>query len=391
MKKTLIYLNQAELAPKGGPYAVGYYIKKRLEELGNTDISFIPVNQRNVASNVSIKANSIISKGKYLYHIWNRYRRYSNALKTGGYARIDLNQFEIVHFHHTRELFEARKSLENYKGKIILTSHSPVPLSKEIFDEQITNIEKRIFRKTYSRLIEMDEYAFNRADYILFPCEEAEEPYINNWPSYTQIRKNRKDRYVYIPTGIPDCSPKWGRSVIRNELGISDGDFVISYVGRHNYIKGYDSLKKIGAKVLSTHNAWVVVAGKEAPLTRLQNERWIEIGWTNDAHSYISASDVFVLPNLETYFDIVMLEVLALGKIVVASRTGGNKYFEKLPDSEGIFLYDNLDEACALLDRIKTYSREKREMLGMKNRSLFLKYFTDKVYVDHYIKFLNTL
>lgn len=68
----------------------------------------------------------------------------------------------------------------------------------------------------------------------------------------------------------------------------------------------------------------------------LKDSRWKEVGWTNDSQSIIAASDVFVLPNRETYFDIIMLEVLSCGKIVIASRTGGNKYFEKI-GAKGVF------------------------------------------------------
>ena len=43
--------------------------------------------------------------------------------------------------------------------------------------------------------------------------------------------------------------------------------------------------------------------------------------WTNDPHSLINASDMFILPNKETYFDLIMLEVLSMGKIVLATNT----------------------------------------------------------------------
>ncbi|MEE1075056.1 MAG: glycosyltransferase family 4 protein, partial [Acutalibacteraceae bacterium] len=340
MKKTLVYLEKSKLEPKGGPYAVGYYVKKQLDVRNEADIDFIDdVKGDSAVSGAKSGLANKFPLAKKAVHIAKRYRRYSNAVNRGGVSSVDLNKYEIVHFHHTRAMYEIRNSLKDYKGTVILTSHSPVPLSKEIYDEQITPFEKKVFKKLYSRLIEMDEYAFNRADIILFPCEEAEEPYINNWSEYTEIRNTRKEHYAYIPTGIPDCRAKRNRLEVRKELGIAEDDFYVSYVGRHNFVKGYDKLKEIGKELLKDNKSWMVVAGKEEPLKRYDHKRWIEIGWTNDAHSYIGASDVFVLPNLETYFDIVMLEVLALGKPVVASRTGGNKYFERLKPN-GVFLYD---------------------------------------------------
>ncbi len=49
----------------------------------------------------------------------------------------------------------------------------------------------------------------------------------------------------------------------------------------------------------------------------------------------------------ETYFDLVMLEVLSLGKIIIASYTGGNKYF-KSSFAKGVFTYSKLEEAAQL-------------------------------------------
>lgn len=388
MKKVLIYLREKDLAPKGGPYAVGYYIKQQLDQRHIKYVDFLssPSNP-----NAAVK-KTIPDRIKKITHILSRFLRYRNAFKGNGISHVDLNEYDIVHFHQTREMYEIRKSLESFKGKTILTSHSPVPLAQEIYTEQLTSFEKRFLKKFYSKLDEIDKYAFQKADYIQFPCEEAEEPYIKNWSEYENIKAVRKEHYVYIPTGIPAAIAKRNRYEVRHELGISDDDFYISYVGRHNVVKGYDQLKKIGDRMIKGNKqTWVVVAGKEEPLKRLENDHWIEIGWTNDAHSYIKAADVFVLPNLETYFDIVMLEVLSLGQIVVASRTGGNKYFEKLEGNDGIFLYDSIDEACELLKQISNMDRTKREMLGNKNKELYEREFTDVKFVDRYLAFLDDI
>lgn len=384
MKKTLIYLNETLLAPKGGPYAVGYYVYNELKKRNVHNIHFLagssePLNRK--------KRLRIVQKWGAII---NRIRRYYRAIKKGDKRTVNFNEYGIVHFHQTREMFEVRKSLEKYSGTVILTSHSPVPFSKEIYDEQLSSFEKFFFKSLYSRLIEMDEYAFSRADIILFPCEEAEEPYINNWPDFELIKRNKIAQFKYIPTGIPQCIPKREKSEVRRELLIPEGAFCVSYVGRHNIVKGYDSLKRIGEKLLKDDSNWFVIAGNQAPLTGIEHPRWIEIGWTTDAHSYINCSDVFVLPNKETYFDIVMLEVLSLGKIVVASNTGGNKYFQKLAPN-GVFLYNNEDEAVSILNKIKSMTCEERVHLGLLNKTMYEKNFTDTIFVSKYLDFLETL
>ena len=386
--KTLIYLEESKLAPKGGPYAVGYYIQQELLRQNQKDVEFIkdsnvPLVPRKVSTNFMRFVQNC-------WRIYNRYKRFKRLFSGKGIPKVDINQYDVIHFHKTIDMLECRSALNHFKGKVILTSHSPVPLSKEFYDEYLLPFERKYMKSFYSKLITMDEYAFQRADFIHFPCEEAEDLYLNNWSEYKAIKQKRKEHYRYIPTGIPSAMPKRSRDEVRKELNMPKEDFCISYVGRHNAVKGYDKLKEMGENLLSDEHTWFTIAGREEPLHGLPNKRWIEIGWTNDAHSYIAASDVFVLPNKETYFDIVMLEVLSLGKIVVASRTGGNKYFERIKPN-GVFLYDTIDEAVVILKKIKSMDSSERARLGNLNKEMYERYFTDKVFVENYLKFIQSL
>lgn len=389
-KRILIYLEEDRLRPAGGPYAVGYYLYNRLKTLNVNNIDFLK--SRAVQNSSGKKQSLVILKPLLnLHHALMRFKRYYKMIYKGNGGTINLNQYDIIHFHTTRSMYEIRKSLDIFKGKVIITSHSPVPLAQELRDEQLSNIEKKLFRWLYSKLPKMDEYAFQRADIIQFPCKEAEEPYYNNWKLYAEIHKNNKDKYRYLPTGIPGAIPKRERAEIRKELGIDDSKILISYVGRHNYVKGYDQLKIIGDKLLANSaDYFFVIAGTESPLKGLSNPSWHEVGWTTDAHSYINASDIFILPNKETYFDIILLEVLSLGKIVVASRTGGNKYFAQF-NSPGIFLYDNVDSAVKIIKNLEKTSKTELIKMGEENKKLFYKYFTDEVYVNGYLKLIETI
>src|SRR5690606_18179742 len=107
-------------------------------------------------------------------------------------------------------------------------------------------------------------------------------------------------------------------------------------------------------------------------------------------HSIISAANVFILPNKETYFDLVMLEVLSLGKIVIASYTGGNKYFEKI-GAKGVFLYKDEREIEQFIKTIQTMSDSKIEQLQNANKKLYNMYFSNEVFVKNYLSMLNNL
>lgn len=387
----LIYLYKKNLAPIGGHHGYNYNLNCQLEKMGVTNIHFLETDKGNLEAyknglkdipyrwlrNMLTVMKNLIRKGQLLFG-------------HSHFAVVDLNQYDIVHFQSTYWMFACRDSLKDYKGKVVLTSHSPTLLSREIIDSELTGFEKKYMMWYYKRLIKMDEYAFNRADYIVFPCPEAEEPYYHAWHKFAEIKKNNEQKFKYMLSGIEPSKAKLSRVDIRKKYDIPENAFVLCYVGRHNEIKGYDILKKIGEKVLATPNTYILVAGREEPLTRYSHERWIEIGWTNDPHSLISASDAFVLPNRETYFDLVMLEVLSLGSIVIASATGGNKFFNRLKPN-GVFLYNDFDECLGIIGRLQSMSKQEKNNLKTLNRKLYEDNFTSEIFAKNYMQLINSL
>lgn len=389
-KKILIYLYEKELAPKGGPVGYNYNLKCQLDKMGVEDIFFIKTSKGDVHE-LTNNINKI--KPLWLKNVIQTIKRIVNyyILLHGskGKAVVDLNKFDIVHFHSVVSMYRCRGSLDNFTGKVVLTSHVPTKATNEI-KSRLNSFEKICFYWLYKKLDDIDNYAFNRADYIIFPCEGAEEPYLHDWDYYREFKDKNQDKYRYLLTGISPCTAKVSRGDVRKKYNIPADAFVICFVGRHNQIKGYDQLKIISAELLTHQNVYVLIAGEEGPLYHLEHERWIEVGWTNDPHSIIAASDVFVLPNKETYFDLIMLEVLSLGKIVVASNTGGNKYFSVFKHG-GILIYNSQREAVRLLKKVMALSFEEREYLGGENKKIFFKYFTSEIFANNYIKLINSL
>lgn len=392
--KVLVYLQEDMLAPKGGPLAVGYYYNCERKNRNDKTIEFLKGGKSNHSKLDKIESILKVVLPKSLWDYYKEYRRtiaFRHLLEDSPKPiDINLNEYDIVHFHQADHMYRARLALESYKGIVVYQPHSPIPYGQELYVHMPQRIQNRI-SDMQNKLEAMDRYCFERADYIIFPCPEAEEPYADNWKFFNEIKKQKASCFKYVLTGILPCSPKRTREEVFNELGISSDSFLISYVGRHNHVKGFDILKEIASSYFEKNdNAHVVSAGVEDPYTRLEHERWHEIGFTNDAHSYISASDVFVLPNRVTYFDIVMIEVLSLGKLVVASRTGGNKLFEK-NNVPGIFLYDTKEEAVDLLEKIHNMSNEQRLQLGELNRQFYRDYLSVPAMYDSYIRTLGSL
>lgn len=384
MKRVLIYFPERQLAPKGGPAGYLYNLKNGLDMVNHDglEISFysnIPVG---LEENHALRSHV----PKRLMEIRRAYK-YANYLKRSLPVDESLFSYDAIHFHKTEDMYLNRNILKQYSGKVILTSHTPCVSYQEIIS-RLNPKDYRIVKNKVDRLVEMDRYAFKRADYIFFPCEEAEEPYYNTWKEYASIREASK--YRYIPTGIVACSSKISRKDFRKKYNIPENAFVISYAGRHNEIKGYADLKKMGEKLLEDRSIYFLIAGKEGPMYGFEDEHWIEVGWTSDPHSLITASDVFILPNHETYFDLILLEVLSLGIPIVMSETGGNKYFKRF-EGKGLLFYTNLSEAKNKILELKAEDVVIRKRNGNILKSLFEKKFTVEKFAENYIKQLKTI
>lgn len=392
MKKVLIYLNGSSLAPVGGADGYNYTLKQGLESIKTNDFEISYLQGKSSAQNINSQikqmkntkfrntisaAKSIAKKGMMMYGPVHK-------------AAVDLREYDAVHFHRTMDMYWAKDDLKNYKGKVILTLHAPTMPSKQMFS-MLTDFEKKHMKWFYSKLPEIDNYAINRADNIVIACEDAEEPYYHEWPGYPEFHEKNKGKYVYMTTGTAPKSAHMSKEEMRVKYGIQQDAFVVSYVGRHNEIKGYDSLKEIGENLLNKYkDIYFFIAGTEGPLYHLENERWIEVGWTKDPGSVVQAADLFVLPNKETYFDLIMLEVLSLGQIVVASYTGGNKYFEKYKDA-GIFLYNNIAEAVNVIERLYNMTDAEKLELRTKNLKLYESEFTNEAFAKRYIASLHKI
>lgn len=393
---TLIFMRESDLKPSGGPAGFCYSIMQEVKKQKIDRIEFLPNINEEQAKQVALYRKVTSKLPKWINAAQIAYRRkkdYERMIKSPVKHDVDLDKYGAVHFHSTISLYKFRKDLETYSGKVILTTHCPVPAHQEVFAELPTKFEKKFYRKFYSSLDQIDEFSFQRADYIIYPCEDAEESYFKNWEKYASLHDKLKEqgKLIYIPTGIEPKKVIKNRKQICEELGLQQDEIIVSYAGRHNEVKGYDLLQKIAQNLWNQgKNYQFIICGNQAPLKGLDDARWHEIGWTNDSQSYVSASDVFVLPNRETYFDIVMLEVISCGKIVIASRTGGNKYFERI-GADGILLYDTLNEAADLVKRIAEMSKEQRLNLEESNRRIFRKYFTTDKYVSKYLSFLDSI
>ena len=302
-------------------------------------------------------------------------------------------EFDSIHFHSSIDIHKSRKLLTNYKGTVLLTSHCPQPFTNELLEK--IPLYKCVKSILSSILYRTEISSWNLSHYIMFPVPEALEPYKKH-ERFKKYIESHENKFVYCPSAILS-EPTFKNISIREKLNISQNAFLICYIGRHNQVKGYDELKKFGELVLNKYNdIYFVIGGKEEPIRSLKHDRWIELGWIDFGNDILRDADLFVLPNAETYFDLITLEVLRIGTPILMSRTGGNKFFEAYSADcdSGIKLYEygNLD------DEMNTFyyfyegiKKGKKEKMREQNNNIFRSSFTVKEFVDRYIQLLNTI
>lgn len=403
-KKVLIWYKSELLKRNGGPSTYLYNLKQYADQ-HNLSIDFL--SEMNLGDDKIYQETESNSTQSILYKIYNivipifirniywgnvnlfKYLKDCNILNNQLYNQIDINQYDIIHFHTVKEFYKTVPLFTNYRGKVALTIHSPVPYYVELVQNFL---DRKIFSLPFliKKLRKIDEYAINKADVIIIPTEYSFESYSTYWKEFNYIINEKK--MAYVLTGIPEEEIQTDKITIRKELSIPDNALMLLYVGRHNRFKGYDILKKIGNEILNKYSdVHIVVCGKEAPLKGLNHERWKEVGWTDDPHSYINACDIFILPNKDTFFDLILLEVMSLGKTVMLSNTGGNKHFYDLNNSSMCFFnYHSINNILNTFDNLYN-QKSKLEMFSKVNYENYILNYTLDKFGQNYIELYNNL
>lgn len=341
----------------------------------------------------SKKNQSIIRRFFKVLEFLNNIRTFYHKDKLLPIGLETLNEFDVIHFHSAIHLVNVRHLLKDYKGKLVLTTHCPEPYSIEMLTSFFKNsFYINLFKPIF--LIKEIE-GWRACDYFIFAVPQAIEVYFKSKWMHRHYLNNKK-KFMFCPSSINQDYDLVGID-IRTKQNIPNGSFIISFVGRHNEIKGYDQLKIFAEKVLEKHqNVYFIIAGAETPLTRLEHPRWREIGLIDYVSDLLEQSDMFVLPNRETYFDLVTLEVLRMGTPLLLSDTGGNRYFKTFPPSEirGLYFYEygNIQSQLDAFEKIYNFTPYMHsENLRQNNMALFKKYFTTEKFIERYIKVMEDI
>ena len=195
-------------------------------------------------------------------------------------------------------------------------------------------------------------------------------------------------KVVVIPPGVDTVRfrPPEDKEALRRKLGFPARPLVFT-LGRLDQRKGFDLFFQAAARLLERDRAnpplFVISAGAgDSPQQEEQRRKleelisslgirdhvwWLGVLPQGELPRYYGAADVFVLPSRYELFGIVMLEAMACGVPVVATRFGGPA--EVIAHGETGFLVDPTDpeELAGAIEALLSNPELRREM-GRRTR-----------------------
>ncbi len=270
------------------------------------------------------------------------------------YKLLKIEKPDILHTH----LF-----LANVAGRVIgKLANVPIVVSS------IHNIE--VWMEWYHTLL--DRLSSRFADRIV-SCSDAAREY--------SIKKTGIDakRYTTIYNGVDlaKFNRKLNFKSKREELGLEVSYPVIATIGRLiEPQKGLRYLIEAAQKfVLEFPKTQFLIIGDGPAKDDLQNlvkklgisKNFFFAGMRQDIPEILNTIDIFVLPSLQEGFGIVLIEAMAAGKCIIATKVGGIP--EVVKDGEtGILIppKDVQSLLTAMLDLMKNKNRRKK--LGERGR-----------------------
>jgi len=215
-----------------------------------------------------------------------------------------------------------------------------------------------------------------------------------------------REKVVTVYNGInvePFLDSKLTRKQARTRLGLPPKQgFVYGTVARLVETKGQKVLLRAFAKVYERYpDSWLVFAGAgrlESELSALAtdldiHERVVFLGFRTDIPEILKAYDVFVLPSIAEGLPGALLEAMASGIPVIASRVGGVPEILNSPDLGVMVSPSAVDELSMAMEQLCSMDDMRRNEVGKALRQRVLEKFTKEkmvsAMIDQYLEVMG--
>lgn len=191
---------------------------------------------------------------------------------------------------------------------------------------------------------------------------------INDEDYKTSLNFKAKKKYLLPGIGV-DTSRfhyKPNPGYLRKELGLANDDFILLSVGelisRKNHEIVIDALNK-----LDNPKIHYVIVGEgelrqrlEEKISKLEQKNIYLLGYRKDINELCNSANVFIMPSLQEGLSVALMEAMACGMPVIASRIRGN--IDLIPEEKYGFLIET--------DDIDGFSRAITELYNNHDKCL---------------------
>ncbi|MFQ5790435.1 MAG: glycosyltransferase family 4 protein [Acidobacteriota bacterium] len=223
---------------------------------------------------------------------------------------------QIVHTHTSKAGFIGRLAASLARVPVVI--HTP---HGHIFHGYYGRFTTRLF-------VAMERLAARFSDRLVVLTDRGAEEHL-------QQGIGRRHQYVTIPSGVNLSSlraraPKRERA--RANVGLKSTELVILGVGRLVPVKGFDvAIQAMPEVARQVPTARLMLLGEGPERERLEDlarrldvhQRLRLLGASNDVAAFLAAADVLVAPSRNEGMGRALVEAMALGLPVVATRVGG--------------------------------------------------------------------
>jgi glycosyltransferase involved in cell wall biosynthesis len=205
----------------------------------------------------------------------------------------------------------------------------------------------------------------------------------------------RRVGVVYNGVEASEPLPAERSSALRAELRLDGYEHLIGAVGSLYPVKGHIHLIRALPDILrACPRTLLLLVGQGELEQSLQDEaaklRLGEhvrfLGFRGDVPALLSLLDAFVLPSLSEGLSMALLEGMAAGKPVVATRVGGNP--EVVVDGDTGFLID-AESPGSIADRVVRLLKDKKQAarMGERGRRRVHEGFSFRATIDQYQRY----
>lgn len=175
----------------------------------------------------------------------------------------------------------------------------------------------------------------------------------------TFVFQNGVDHKIFFPVNT-----NHEKTAIRRELGYSENDFILLFIGRFTQKKGVDIIRKIAAAL--PDYKWLMVGGGDVPVSKwdLRNVESFPQQVQNDLRKFYVAADLFVLPSQGEGFPLSVQEALTCGLPAAVSR----EIATSLPDAPLISL--DTDSINSVIKKLGSIAGQPNALSDLRKLSI---------------------